>query len=350
MRNQRRSLVLLGAAVTTTTLIGALTTSAAAAPAPPPLPDLAEALGINNSNVAVGDAYTVADQQRAVRWSAAGDVTDLGTLPGGTYSTATAINSWGEIVGTSGVGGSDLGIAVRWSPAGQISALPSLPSALDSDAETTAVNDLGFIVGFERVAPNYDRVPLRWSPNGSLTQLAHGADADAAPTAINDFGVAVGTAGRDAVRWDANGTMSVLLPPPGDTVVQAFGINNLGYIFGDGISSQGGQSQVLEWDPAGQVHVIANDTYPVVGSAINDVGVGLSWDQISATTWYPGGHPVALRSPYPNPEGTYSPVANAINDRDVTVGRSVRYSSYAIRWSPDGSPTVLPGLGLQPTD
>src|ERR1700685_1000551 len=58
---------------------------------------------INNAGEVAG-GYTTADGQlHAFTWSN-GTMVDLGTLPGGTWSSAYAINSLGETAGTSSIG------------------------------------------------------------------------------------------------------------------------------------------------------------------------------------------------------------------------------------------------------
>lgn len=344
MSTLRRSVEVLGAAITVTSLTVA---SAAPAFAATKQPDVAEAIAINNQNVAVGDALNTEDQFRAVVWSPSGSITDLGTLAGGDSSVATGINNRGEIVGTSTAGDSEVGVAVRWSPTGQICALQSLASEPGSSSFPKAVNDAGFVIGFVSMPPDYHDLPVLWRPDGSIIELDQLTGfTDSQPLAINNSGVGVGyeysaIGPVQAVRWDTNGKVTPLAVPPGDNDTFAYDINNRGDIIGDGIDRPNQRYQVLEWDPAGQVHVIATDTGPVTGQSINDHGVSVGEDQFAATAWYPDGRKISLAIP-PN---TDAPIANAINDRDVAVGRGVFISEVAMRWSPDGSVTVLPGLG-----
>ncbi len=350
MSTLRRTVALLGAAVTVTCLTAASATPASAATKQP---DTAEAVAINNRNIAVGDALNTADQFRAVRWSASASITDLGTLPGGDYSVATGINDRGEIVGTSTAAGSEVGVAVRWSPTGQIGALQSLASEPGSSSFPKAVNDAGFIIGFVNTLPDFRDLPVLWRPDGSITELDQLAGfTESQALAINDSGVGVGyeysdIGGAQAVRWDVTGTVAPLAVPTGDNETFAYDINSRGDIIGDGIDSQSQQYQVLEWDPSGQVRVVATDTSPVTGQSINDLGVSVGEDQNNATAWYPDGRKIALANPFP--PNTDFPTASAINDRDVAVGCGVFMSRFAMRWSPDGSATILPGLGYPGT-
>jgi probable HAF family extracellular repeat protein len=82
--------------------------------APLPGDDSVRPRGINSQGLAVGEsdgptAYS------AVVWTN-GEPLDLGTLPGGAYSSATAINESGEVAGTSTAPHND-GTAFLWTKA-----------------------------------------------------------------------------------------------------------------------------------------------------------------------------------------------------------------------------------------
>ncbi len=149
------------------------------------------------------------------------------------------------------------------------------------------------------------------------------------------------------MRWDANGQATELARPVGDTETLAYGIDNRGDIAGGGVGGLYDPSQVLEWDPSGQVRVVTTDPFEVKGSAINDLGVIVGDNQRQATAWYPGGRTVALRSPYPGRDDFI--YASAVNDLGFAVGRDIHQAEIPVRWSPDGNATVLPGLGLPVT-
>jgi probable HAF family extracellular repeat protein len=61
------------------------------------------AFGINNNGTVVGfySGPATGGSKHACLWTAAGDFVDLGTLPIGTYSVATAINDLGQVTGYS---------------------------------------------------------------------------------------------------------------------------------------------------------------------------------------------------------------------------------------------------------
>ncbi len=70
--------------------------------------DFAWARAINDSAQVVGLSYTGnEDEFHAFLWDEAGGMRDLGTLPGDEWSQAHAINSAGQVLGQSGIFGSD---------------------------------------------------------------------------------------------------------------------------------------------------------------------------------------------------------------------------------------------------
>ncbi|MEV0095431.1 S8 family serine peptidase [Streptomyces sp. NPDC050738] len=122
--------------------------------------NLTEPIAINNSGVVVGHS-SKEGKRRAVRWDADGAITDLGTLPGMADSYAEAVNSSGEIVGTSG----DDAFVLK--PGGTMTRLPDFGFS----AKALKVNDAGWIVGNAEVAPDSDH-PVVWDPEGRMYDLS----------------------------------------------------------------------------------------------------------------------------------------------------------------------------------
>lgn len=127
--------------------------------------------------------------------------------------------------------------------------------------------------------------------------------------AINDAGVVVGrAAGADgrtrAVRWDAEGRISELAPPPGGRYATVFGVDAAGAAYGN-TSDAEHWSQATRWDPDGTVTVL---------------------------DFLPGG------------DYTF---AVAVNEGGTVVGYGgdADGKRQAISWDRDGVATVLPGLG-----
>jgi probable HAF family extracellular repeat protein len=111
--------------------------------------------GLNNSGQIIGDAALV-DDMTAHTWRAhaffwkKGKMQDLGALPGSRYSTASAFNGKGQIIGVSEAGRNKTGIIpVIWEK-GQIKELRQLiPAGTNwiSLGEAADINEKGQIVG-----------------------------------------------------------------------------------------------------------------------------------------------------------------------------------------------------------
>jgi probable HAF family extracellular repeat protein len=108
----------------------------------------AEALAINAEGDAVGWSQTATSSEHAVRWHN-GVPTDLGALPGGSFSVATGINDEGEVVGFSDhaniANHAFLHRRGRMVDLGNLANDPKLSSVADG------INDRGEIVGWSQV-------------------------------------------------------------------------------------------------------------------------------------------------------------------------------------------------------
>lgn len=174
---------------------------------PPPGNPVAIAAKVNNSGSIAGEAAVNANIRHAVRWDA-GSITDLGTLPGETESTAYGINGNNVTVGASYTNPSAIFRAAIWSATGQVSELPHLPGMTESLARS--VSDNGIAVGTGSDDESHHAV--RWAANGSpaaLPALAPGKLTSASDISA-DGSVIVGSsqAGPDnddhAVVWSGS--------------------------------------------------------------------------------------------------------------------------------------------------
>jgi probable HAF family extracellular repeat protein len=132
-------------------------------------------------------------------------VVDLGTLPGGTYSSAWAINNLGQAAGMSNDDTLAGNKQVIWI-AGAISRIDACCGA--GQATPKAINDAREVVGWENAG---------YATNG--------------------------------IYWDAGGT-AYLLPalPGGENRVQAYDINNSGLIVGHSRDATGFVRHAVMWD------------------------------------------------------------------------------------------------------
>ncbi|MFG2266731.1 hypothetical protein [Streptomyces sp. NPDC048720] len=101
----------------------------------------------------------------ALATPASAATTDLGTLPGGTQSSATGVNSAGLTVGWARLSATTY--ATRWNAQGTITRLTGPRGSTGSQA--FAVNDAGVVVG-DATGSN-GKVPVRWNTDGTVTEL-----------------------------------------------------------------------------------------------------------------------------------------------------------------------------------
>jgi len=109
--------------------------------------DEAYAYGINDADVVVGNATLASGKYHAFRWDATNGMTDLGVLGSGTQSNARSINSSEEVVGES-----ETGTAVhafRWDVTNGMVDLGTLGG---TDSMAYAINSDGNIVGTSQIA------------------------------------------------------------------------------------------------------------------------------------------------------------------------------------------------------
>ena len=223
---------------------------------------------VNSDGMVVGSSKTTNTSpylpgDRAFKWD--GAMTDLGTLSGGIYSGASAINDNNTIVGWADtpVDSSWHSRAVRWQT-GAPEELGVLPGQSPPHTYSTAsdINSLGQIVGDSwGDATGLYTSPFYWSL-GTMTDLLEGQNRSTFPygnaSGINTKGQVVGVAGstssRTPVIWD-NGAMSLLqdLIPAGTgwTLKYAYAINDNGQIVGYGIIN--GQTHAFIMTPVQRV-------------------------------------------------------------------------------------------------
>ncbi len=184
-----------------------------------------QASTINDAGVSAG-WYQTSRGWSAVSWSAAGELTQLGTLSGFPNALANGINQTGTIVGFAFSSDFLISQAFSWSsdtgmqPLADLGGGASLAQAINAD---------GTVVGW-----SYDPAGIlhavQWDASGSLTDLnPPGAISEA--LGINDAGDVVGWVfpnGGDASRahlWRHDG-VEIDLGTLGGPGSQAFGVNN----------------------------------------------------------------------------------------------------------------------------
>jgi probable HAF family extracellular repeat protein len=216
--------------------------------------------GVNESGQAVGaSGHPHGAETHAFFWQKQGGIRDLGTLPGGDYSSAFAINDSGVVVGTSNTSTSTH--AFSWTPAKGLSDLGTLPGANASSA--LAINNQGQIAG------SSGGHAALWSGGniqdlgtlGGVTSEAHG---------VNKLGEVVGVSDTSsaphAFLWK-DGAMQDLGILPGDTSSRADHINDSGMVVG---ASQGsGGVRAFVWTSATGMQPLSGESGAIYSEAFD---------------------------------------------------------------------------------
>lgn len=240
----------------------------------------AQASGINNAGQIVGTAYagsspfatiwsgtgitTLASASYGMAINASGDVTgqwnghafletagvmtDLGVLPGGTWTSGYAINASGNIAGYGNTG-SGAFQAFTWSVKSGFTQLKTFGGA---NSYAFGINDAGKVTGSAQTLAGFMHAFL--ATNGSLTDIGTLGGTSSYGYGINNNGSVVGysfTAAGDShgFLYD-NGQLydlNALISASGWVITAAYGINNAGQIAGTGLF--GGIEHAVLLDP-----------------------------------------------------------------------------------------------------
>ena len=155
-------------------------------------------------------------------------VTDLGVLPGGGSSYATAINDHGAVVGYSDIGGG-LDRAFLWTPDGGMQNLGILS---EGSSQAFDINNAYHVVGVSgNVYTYFKTFPFRYTQSTGMVQLhddyTSANDLNEASTAIGTRNSVNGNSSR-ASLWSA----SNLLTTPNRITSRGVAINNNGEFVG----------------------------------------------------------------------------------------------------------------------
>jgi probable HAF family extracellular repeat protein len=214
------------------------------------------AMAINDAGQTAGMFTTAGGQGHA--FVTPGDaltgssIEDLGTLAGGTWSSAYGINSSGEVAGSGNLA-SGAFRGFTWTQGGGYSQLGTFGGA---NSYAMAINDSGVAAGSAQTSGGWMNAFIT---NGSqLIDLGTLGGMSSYAYGINDQGEVVGysnlsgTGETDAFLYE-NGVMidlNSLIDTPGWVLTQAYAINSSGEIVGSGMLN-GVEHAFLAIDPPG---------------------------------------------------------------------------------------------------
>ncbi len=236
--------------------------------------------GVNDSDQVIGE-FTSGTRRRTVRTAFLWQNGAFQIISGSNF-TASAINDAGQVAGTDGGG-----VAAVWHN-GVVTELGALPGATFSSA--SAINELGQVAGSSFTTNSSPHAAL--FENGEVIDLGVPAGfATSTANALNDSGVVVGSAsvGRNVVHAFIAGNgiitdLNRLIPGnSGSWILQtASGINNAGNIVGTGTTNGIQHAFLLTPTTAVTVPAVPIDLASVSSNGV----VSLSWaGSVGATSY-----------------------------------------------------------------
>ena len=241
------------------------------------------AYGINDAGDIVGSRLLPTGGNTAYVLSAAGVLTDLGSLPGLTQSFAWDISNAGEVVGYA-YSPSSASRPFYWSIATGMVALPTLEGSNVGSGVARTMNDNGIIVGESWDPLRSTTQAVRWqNVNGVWTIARIPSNGPASARAINGLGDIVGDdcvgpspCQQHAVLWPASGP-EVDIGTLGGTKSVAYGVNDAGVVVGSAASSA---TRIIDrafiWTSAGGIRdlgALGGDRVLAQANAINKSGL-----------------------------------------------------------------------------
>jgi probable HAF family extracellular repeat protein len=197
--------------------------------------------GVNDAGQVAGDSLntTSGEAHAFLSGPGGGALKDLGTL-GGTQGSGNAVNDAGQVAGTASTASGATHAFLSGPGGGALQDLGTLPGGAYSNGN--AVNASGQVAGSSVTASNVSHAFLSGPDGGPLQDLGPG---DA--FAVNDSGQVVGGSGHAFLysggqMFDLN---SLIAPGSGFTLGVATGISDTGYITGTGTAPDGSSHAFL---------------------------------------------------------------------------------------------------------
>jgi probable HAF family extracellular repeat protein len=290
--------------------------------------------GVNGTGQVVGSSSN-GTTSRAFLYGG-GALTDLGALPGDDSSNADGVNGSGQVVGSSYSTTSTTsgGHAFIYSGNTMTDLGVLYPSSSCNTSEALAVNDQGLVVGDSSSAVILHDCSLDFEAfsysNGTMTDLGHLAgDTSSVASGVNGAGQAVGVSynydqsgfHNHAVLF-AGGTVTALGTLPGGVDSRATAINASGQIVGGSGTAAGQQHAFLYSN--GSMTDLGSLGGDAQANAINTngrvVGQSITATGSSAFFWSATAGMIDLNNLLPKNSGWQVSLASGINDAGQVVG------------------------------
>jgi uncharacterized membrane protein len=231
------------------------------------------AFGINANGGVLGNDQS----NRAFIWSA-GSATQIVNTLGDRRVDANEINASGQVVGRALQSSGPDQIFIWTSGAGMTEISNTLSAG---DAEANGINNAGTVVGqVAGVGMENRRVAFRWTAGGGMVELVNSvyATGESDANAINQYSQVGGVVYDEnydsiAVRWESDGSATVLSLPVDWRSPDVRGINSAGWLVGTVIDDEEGFYRPFLWNGA-EVQILGSlgEDSDAYGSGLNDFG------------------------------------------------------------------------------
>ncbi|MFJ8917413.1 HAF repeat-containing protein [Amycolatopsis sp. NPDC102389] len=284
---------------------------------------------INELGVSAGYVLTATTAVPA-RWDAAGQVTLLQLPPGYHNATAWAISDTDVVVGNWLTPDNQFH-GFRWDPDGVATDLGALPGETWSMTEGISGDGTIIVGSAVRSAANQ---AARWVNGGPITETAPQGVSSGAGR-INKDGVAAGSLRETSsgppipAKWDRDGAIYPM-DWPSPHSVWIYGIGPTGYVVGSGYLYPPRRSALL-WDLDGDVIALPDDGLGADAEAVDSQGTAVGTFRSQATVWFRDGERRQLGT---LPGGTRSQ-GYRITDSSRVVGTAANSAgkSHAVYWT-----------------
>lgn len=284
-----------------------------------------EAVAINDAGVAVGSA-TIDDKVRAVKWNTDGTVTDLGGPADAEFVRPEAVNSTGAVAAETSAPGS-MTVPLRFNADGTHTVLDMAPG--HKVAYITGIDDSSAVYGWSLDNSDIDSWRAwRWDVNGVRTELPMPEGATASQVnAVSPNGFATGwvywtNQPTQAVRWNPDGSFTLLAALSGDGETMGLGVNRHGDVVGH--ADVGRSSYTVRWHRDGTLTKLGDSSYRL---SINDEGSVVGTIDYKPIFWNATNEQRAITWP----EGEYIGRLTGINNAGEIVGYTGYKSVVTVR-------------------